>query len=72
MADEPLAALKAREAELAREWQWLVNTLHIIAAVRAGDSAADAFRLLHDQCMTVGQRRLEMNLRIAALEGPPT
>jgi hypothetical protein len=71
MADEPLVALKAREAELAREWQWLVNALHAIAAARAGDSAADAFRLLHDQCMTVGQRRVEMNLRIAALEGPP-
>jgi hypothetical protein len=35
MADEALVALKAREAELAREWQWLVNALHIIAAVRA-------------------------------------
>jgi hypothetical protein len=47
MADEPLVALKARETKLAREWQWLVNALHIIAAVRAG-----IVRLTHSDCCT--------------------
>ena len=72
MADEPLVALKAREAELAREWQWLVEALNTVARARAEQGDAHAFRLMQAQCMAVGQRRVEVGLRIAALEGAPT
>src|ERR1700741_5060430 len=39
---ESLAELRAREAEVAREWQWLHDALNIVARARAehGDAAA--------------------------------
>lgn len=68
---ESIAELKAREAELAREWHWLVEAVNSVARARAEQGDAHAFRMLQAQCMAVGQRRVEMQLRIAALEGPP-
>lgn len=60
-----------RGEELAREWQWLVDVLNTIASARAERAEPEAFRLLQQQCVAVGQRRVEVNLRIAARTGPP-
>jgi hypothetical protein len=68
---ETLAELRAREDELAREWQWLVDVLNKVARARADNGEHDAFRLLQQQCVAVGQRRVELNLRMATLTGPP-
>jgi len=46
----------------------------LLVALKAGEAwpvNGDGWWTLHDQCMSVGQRRVEMNLRIAALGGPP-
>ena len=67
---EGLAELRAREEELAREWQWLNDALNEVARVRAEHGDAQAFRLMQAQVMAVGQRGIEMSLRIAQLEGP--
>lgn len=68
---DSIAELKARETELAREWQWLVDAINTVARARAEQDDAVAFRLLQAQCMAVGQRRVEVRLRLAALEGCP-
>ena len=68
---ESVAELQAREEELAREWQWLVDVLNTIARARAERAEPETFRLLQQECVAVGQRRVEVNLRIAALTGPP-
>lgn len=60
--------LQAREEELARQWQWLNDTLHIIAGARAEGADAAAFQLLWRQAMQVGQRRSEMRMAMAELE----
>ena len=63
---ESLAELRAREAEVAREWQWLHDVLNTVARVRAENGDAAAFRLMQAQAMRVGQRRIEF---IAEIEG---
>lgn len=65
---ESVAELRAREAELAREWQWLVEAINTVARARAEQDDPHAFRMLQTQCMAVGQRRVEVQLRIAALK----
>ena len=67
---ESVAELRAREQEVAREWQWLHEALNTVARVRAENSDAAAFRLMQSQAMRVGQRRIELSLRIAEMEGP--
>ena len=67
---EGLAELRARQDELAREWHWLHDTLNKVARIRAEQGDAHAFRLLQAQAMAVGQRRLELSVRIAEIEGP--
>jgi hypothetical protein len=67
---ETLAELRAAEREVAREWEWLHDALNAIARVRAEQGDAAAFRLMQAQAMVVGQRRIELSLRIAAIEGP--
>ena len=67
---EIVAALRARKDELAREWRWLHETLNEVARVRAECGEAQAFRLMQAQAMYVGQRRIEIEMRIAELEGP--
>lgn len=67
---ESLVELRAREEEVAREWQWLHDALNAVARVRAENGDAAAFRLMQAQAMTVGQRRIELSMRIAAMEGP--
>ena len=67
---ESLAELRAREAEVAREWQWLHDSLNTVARARSENGDAAAFRLMQAQAMRVGQRRIELSLRIAEIEGP--
>jgi hypothetical protein len=63
-----LVELRAAEAEVAREWQWLHDALNEIARVRAEHEDTQAFRLMQAQAMVVGQRRIELSMRIAELE----
>ena len=63
-----LPELRAAEAEVAREWRWLHDALNEIARVRAEQGDAQAFRLMQAQAMAVGQRRIELSMRIAELE----
>jgi hypothetical protein len=67
---EGLAELRARQDEVAREWHWLHDTLNKVARIKAEQGDAHAFRLLQTQAMAVGQRRLELSVRIAEMEGP--
>jgi hypothetical protein len=66
-----LAELRARQQEIEREWQWLHDALNTVARARAraeqGDAAA--FRLMQQQAMAVGQRRVEIQIKMAHLEG---
>jgi hypothetical protein len=66
---ESLETLRAREEEVAREWQWLHNALNEVARVRAEQGEAAAFRLMQRQAMVVGQRRVELRVRASRLEG---
>src|SRR5436190_22865329 len=66
---ESVAELRAREQEVAREWQWLHDALNTVARVRAENGDAAAFRLMQAQAMRVGQRRIELSLQIAAGKG---
>jgi hypothetical protein len=65
---ESLAELRAREQEVAREWQWIHDALNAVARARAEQGDAAAFRLLQEQAMRVGQRRVELRLAMAELE----
>jgi hypothetical protein len=65
---QSLAELRAAEAEVAREWRWLHDALNEIARVLAEHGDAHAFRLMQAQAMAVGQRRVELSIRIAELE----
>jgi hypothetical protein len=47
-----------------------MRSLNAIARVRAENGDAAAFRLMQAQAMRVGQRRIELSLRIAEIEGP--
>ncbi len=68
---DSLAELRAAEREVAREWKWLHDALNTVARVRAEQGDAAAFRLMQAQAMVVvGQRRLELSMRIAEIEGP--
>ena len=62
------AELRAREEEVAREWEWLHEAVNLVARARAEDETDNAFRLLQQQAVAVGQRRVELRLRMAALE----
>jgi hypothetical protein len=66
---ESIDVLKAREDELEREWLWLVEALNTVARARAEQGDAAAFRLMQHQAMRVGQRRVEVRLAMAQLEG---
>lgn len=68
--EELVAELRAREAEVGREWSWLIDALNTVARVRAEHGDAQAFRLMQQQAMRVGQRRVELRMKLARLEGP--
>jgi hypothetical protein len=63
-----LTDLKAREEEVAREWEWLNDTINRVAQLRAEDSEAQTFRILQEQVRVVGQRRVELMMEVAHLE----
>jgi hypothetical protein len=65
---ENLDLVLAREEEVAREWQWLHDALNEVARVRADRGDAAAFRLMQQQIMVVGQRRIELRMQAADLE----
>jgi hypothetical protein len=65
---ESLDVVLAREEEVAREWQWLHDALNEVARVRAERGDAAAFRLMQQQAMVVGQRRIELRMQAAELE----
>lgn len=67
MADT-IAELKAREDEVEREWEWLHEAVNLVARTRADSETDNAFRLLQQQAMAVGRRRVELRLRMAELE----
>lgn len=67
---ESIVELRAREAEVGREWTWLVDALNTVARARAEQGDAAAFRLMQTQAMRVGQRRVQLQMKLAALEGP--
>ena len=71
MADR-LTELRIREEEAAREWQWLQDALNKVARGRAEEEEIQAFRLLHHQAVVVGQRRVELQIEMARLEGHRT
>jgi hypothetical protein len=64
-----LVELRVREEEVAREWQWLQDTLNTVARGRTGEDEIHAFRLLQHQAVAVGQRRVELQIEMARLEG---
>ena len=63
---EPL--LRPRVVHLQRHHQPLMERLRDSHRAENGDAAA--FRLMQAQAMRVGQRRIELSLRIAEIEGP--
>jgi hypothetical protein len=65
---DDLDVVLAREEEVAREWQWLHDALNQVARVRAERGDAAAFRLMQQQIMVVGQRRIELRVQAAELE----
>jgi hypothetical protein len=65
---ENLDVVLAREEEVAREWQWLHDAPNEVARVRADRGDAAAFRLMQQQIMVVGQRRIELRTQAAELE----
>lgn len=65
---DSIDVLRAREEEVAREWQWLNDTLYKIASARADEGELATFRLMQAQALLVGQRRNELRIRMAALE----
>ena len=66
-----LIELQAREEEVAREWQWLQDALNTVARGHVGEDEVTAFRLLQHQAVAVGQRRVELQMEMARLEGRP-
>ncbi len=66
-----LTDLKAREEEVAREWEWLNDTINRVAELRSGDSEMQTFRILQEQVRVVGQRRVELMMEVAHLEKLP-
>ena len=65
---ESLAELRAREEEVAREWQWIHDVLNTVARARAEYGDAVAFRILQEQATRVGERRVELRLAMAEQE----
>ena len=65
-----LDILRAREEEVGREWEWLHDVIHRVAHVRAQHGETQMFRILQEQARVVGQRRVELRLKMAKQHGP--
>ena len=64
---DTLTELRAREVEVEREWEWLHDALNKVARVRAEQGDAQAFRLMQQQAMAMGIRRIELRMKMAEL-----
>ena len=64
-----LDILRAREEEVGREWERLHDVIHRVAHMRAQHVETQMFRLLQEQARIVGQRRVELRLKMAKQEG---
>ena len=64
---ESVEALRAREDEVARQWEWLQEAINLVARAKAEQEDAAAFRLLQHHAMDIGQRRVELMLKMAAV-----
>lgn len=60
--------IRAREEEVARQWEWLQETINLVARAKADQKDADAFRLLQHHFMDVGQRRVELMTKLATAD----
>ena len=60
--------IRAREEEVAREWEWLQNAINLVARALSGETGADAFRLLQHHAIDIGQRRVELAQKLAYAE----
>lgn len=67
---QTLPELRARADEIGQEWLRLHGAINEVARIHAEDGHVEAFRVLHNMAMQVGQRRLELDLLIAAQIGP--
>lgn len=65
---ESIEALRARDEEVGREWEWLHNVINRVARARADQEDAHAFRILQEQARIVGQRRVALRLLMAKVE----
>ena len=82
---ETLRELKAREAEVAREWEWLQDLLNNAASQLTGKARKVArlradqhvtaklqndtrmFQMLQHQALIVGERRVQLSMKVAEL-----
>ena len=67
---QTLPELRARADEISREWERLHGAINEVARIHAENNVVEAFRVMHDMAMAVGQRRLELDLLIASHVGP--
>ena len=63
-----LADPGAMEEEVGREWEWLHDVINRVARMRAEQGDTQMFRILQEQSRVVGQRRVELQIQMAALE----
>ena len=68
---QTLPELCARADEIGQEWLRLHGAINEVARIHAEDGHVEAFRVLHNMAMQIGQRRLELDLLMAAQIGPP-
>lgn len=64
-----LAELRARQEEVTREWVWLHDAVHTVAASLVGVHDPRPVRMLHGQLLRVGERRLRLEREIAEASG---
>jgi hypothetical protein len=67
---DTLEALRTMERQIEREWWWLNGALHATAQVRAERPGSDphAFREMQAQAREVDRLRVQIAMRIAAIE----
>ena len=67
---DTLEALRTMERRIEREWWWLNGAIHATAQVRAERSGNDphAFREMQAQTREVDRLRVQIAMRIAAIE----
>jgi hypothetical protein len=67
---DTLEAVRTMERQIEREWWWLNGAIHATAQVRAERSSSDlhAFREMQAQAREVDRLRVQIAMRIAAIE----